>query len=793
MQGAAHSQVNPSRAGNGPAGRAIALALPLLVVFASFLSGATSRWSEGIVLVAFALLLFAFPPRASLGWPLNLLALLFLALAAAAFLPAHWFYLPPWRIALTRDFGVQLPQPISPQPWLTFDSGLTLFAGIVWVFYVTTFAAELRNVRLAARTFSSAIITLAALCILLHLKDVALPFWHNVRNFGPYPNRNQTGDLFGISTLVVLACLEEDFRRGRKRWLLWLGGVGVLAAALVLDFSRAGILILVAGVAAWGARLAFRKWSGASVAVAVSALLLLLSALLLFGGATIARFHSPLGAEEGVTSDFRLLIFRDVWTMINSSPWCGLGLGNFSSVFALFRDASRGVTRALHPESDWLWLWSEMGWPAVAMVLLALALFVRRVFPLHEGTNQRLRYAALVGALLFALHGLVDVSAHRFGTFLAGMFLLGLSQSRPTPNPPRRWPPIIFRLTSLLLLAIGLAWFFSWRGSFLLPGYLGVEKVKDAATIDTRGHRYKEALALLDRALTWAPLDWQLYFSRGVARIGDRQPLTNALADFRRARFLEPNAWELPFAEGQVWLGVQPTYALSAWREALRRRLSDPGGLYRQMFPLAEQFDRRVLPGLGDFAAEDPRLTITYLENIPGGEFPAAVQKLLARDPDLKELSTEEKRRLFALWSQREKLDDLIRVVGAHPEWLEFAWPGVARWQAEQGKFAQAWELVRQHAPAPVLPNESSSAAPAELEREIYANPHDYAAGYALYHAQMAAGKIDDALGTLRHFTAQPGAPAYFDYLQAQAWAAKGNYERAWQSWRDFQQAERTR
>ena len=426
------STVSTANAASNAAAGWTAVALPLVVLLANFLGGSTARWSEGIVLVGFGLLLLAQPPRLSLGPTLNILALLFFALAAMAFLPATWFHVPDWRLALAKDFGLQLPGTVSVQPWLTLDSGITLGAGFAWLYYVTTAEIDLRDVRRSARVFAAGMIALAALAIFLHLREGSLPFWHNVRNFGPYPNRNQTGDLFGIAVLLVLACLEDDIRRGRWRALFWLGGFGVLVAALIFNFSRAGILILVLGTVAWLVRLAFRKWSGAAVAIAVSVFLLLLAALLLFGGETIARFHLRLGGDGGVASDYRLLIFRDTLAMIHASPWCGLGLGNFESVFALFRDASAaGARRSLHPESDWLWLASELGWPGVILLLAAFALFVRRVFPLQEGTNQRLRYAALLGALLFALHGLVDVSGHRFGTFLAGTFLLGLAQHRP--------------------------------------------------------------------------------------------------------------------------------------------------------------------------------------------------------------------------------------------------------------------------------------------------------------------------------------------------------------------------
>jgi O-antigen ligase len=768
-----------------------AVALPLLALFGSFLGGATQRWSEGIVLAGFALLLLARPPRLSLGWPLNTLALLFLVLAATAFFPASWFRIPAWRMGLTNDLSVALPLTLSVQPWLSLDCSVTLMAGLAWIYYVTTLEADLHDIRRAARVFAGGMIAFAALCILLYLLHRPLPFWHNVRAFGPYPDRDQTGDLFGLATILVLGCLQDDFRRGHKRWIGWFLGVGVLVAALILDFSRAGILILILGVAAWLAQLAFRRWSGAGVAVAISVLLVLLTALLLFGGETIARFHLRAGNDESVTSDFRCLIFRDAWTMIQASPWCGVGLGNFESVFALFRDVSRGVTRSLHPEGDWLWLWSEMGWPAVVVMLVGFALFVRRVFPLREGTNQRLRYAALVGVVLFALHGLFDVSAHRLGTFLAGTLLLGFSQLRPTATEPSRWPPIVFRLIGVVLLVIGTSWFFGWRRELLLPGYVGVENAKRAAAIDNRGHRYSEALAATHDGLRWAPLDWQLYFIRGVARIGAHQPAANALADFRRARFLEPTAYELPFEEGKVWLGSHPTLALTAWREALRRRVTDPGGLYSQMFPLAKEYDTRVLAGLADFADDNPSLTIIYFENLPGGELPAALDRLLKRDPTLALFDATQKTRLFALWSRREQLDDLARAIAAHPQWIEFAWPGMARWRAAHGEFATAWQLVRRYATPPALPSARQDLALAQLQQNSYANPNDYAAGYALYHAQVAAGKTDDALATIRRFTAQPKTPAYFYYLQAETWAAKQNWERAWESWREFQQTQR--
>ncbi len=787
MQPSESSPTKRPAASSGPASTWVVIALPLLVVMAAFLGGATQRWSEAIVIVFFALILLAQPPRFSLGPVLNTAALLFVALAAAAFLPAHWFSLPPWRIALTKDFGLQLADTVSAQPWMTLDSLCLLLAGLAWTYYVTAFDAHLRGIRTSARVFSGAIIALALLCLYLRFREQALPFWHDASGFGPFPNRNQTGDLFGISTLVMLGCLQDDFRRGHKRWIIWLIGFGVLVATLILAYSRAGILILVVGFAAWLVRFAFRKWSGPGVAIATSLLLVLFAGLLVFGGETIERFHLRLGSEGVVTADYRWLIFRDTWTMIKASPWCGIGLGNFESVFALFRDVSRGVTHSLHAESDWLWVWAEMGWPALLLLLIAAVAFVRRALPLKEGTNQRLRYTALVGALLFALHGFVDVSGHRFASFLAGTFLLGLAQVRPMAKVPSRWLPILFRIVGLFLAGLSVAWFMAWRSMLPLPGTIGVENARQAVVVANRGHRFAEAIAQANQGLEWAPLDWKLYFLRAIARIGLRQPIALALDDFRRARFLEPNAYQLPFAEGKAWLGWQSTLAISAWREALQRQGADEAGIYALMLTDAANYDNKVHEALREFAIDRPGLTINYLEAATPAQFEAEMRDLLANDPSLQRFSLKQKRRLFELWSTHDPLDELLRGVEAHPEWLEFAWLGVARHHAAQGEFADAWRLVSRYEPPPLLPRVATDEPMTALEQKFATNPADFAAGYALYRAQMAAGKADDALATVRHFTAQPEAPAYFYFLEAEAWAAQQNWERAWRSWQEYE------
>ena len=96
---------------------------------------------------------------------------------------------------------------------------------------------------------------------------------------------------------------------------------------------------------------------------------------------------------------------------------------------------------------------------------------------------------------------------------------------------------------------------------------------------------------------------------------------------------------------------------------------------------------------------------------------------------------------------------------------------------------------MRQFETPPVFPEPNESESVANLQQKFYADANNFAVGYALYRAQEREGKIDDALATIRHFTALTDVPAYFYYLEAESWAAKQNWERAWNAWLAFEQA----
>ena len=221
---------------NSAATRSISnAAAALLPVLACFLGGATEKWAEGIVVALLGFLLLVRPPRLSLGSVTNSALFAFLILAAIAFLPDRWFFIPAWRTALRNDFGIPLATVVTPQPWVTVGCLISLVAGLSWLYFVATQELELRATRSQLRFFATGTIILAAISILLYWTHLNLPFWISRRGFGPFPNRNQTADLFGLTAVIILACGQDDLRKGKKRWIFWLLGLGVIVAALILS------------------------------------------------------------------------------------------------------------------------------------------------------------------------------------------------------------------------------------------------------------------------------------------------------------------------------------------------------------------------------------------------------------------------------------------------------------------------------------------------------------------------------------------------------------------------------
>jgi tetratricopeptide (TPR) repeat protein len=543
------------KTGENASSRAV-VGAALLVLVAIAYGGGTTRPAQIVVLAGLGFLWLLAPARRMPGRGFIRCACGLLALAGMAWWPASWFAVESWRRGL-QAIGVVLPGTHSPQPWWSAEALLWLIVALAWLAWLLG-QSWTKTARVAAMSIlAGGIGLIAAVALTARASHLVVPGWLSDRGFGPFPNRNHTGHVLALGGVLALGCAAHAWQRDWRKALPWLITAGVILAALVVNYSRGGLLLFFGAMAIWSALVAWERKSWQILAVGISSVLVLASVVLIAGGPVAARFAG--GADSGVA--FRVLIWRDTLTLIHAAPWCGAGLGNFAALFPLYRHLSVNQQSVLHPESDWLWLATELGWPGVALALGVVFFVLREALPLSPGSSRRLRAAALAAAIAALLHSAIDVPEHRLGAALMALMVMALAV-RDAPSAPDSW------LAAACSRGFGVLALLAALAILRVP-----DEVARAATLSQAG-RFADAEAAADRALVRAPLDWRAYFARAGARACRGRTL-EALADFRRARTLEPHYAGLPFEEGRFWLQRQPALALTVWREVLRR-LSPP-------------------------------------------------------------------------------------------------------------------------------------------------------------------------------------------------------------------------
>ena len=473
-------------------------------------------------------------------------------------------------------------------------------------------------------------------------------------------------------------------------------------------------------------------------------------------------------------------------------PFTESDLGNFSAIFPRYRQRSASSDRAIHPESDWFWGAVEMGLPAVGIVAVLLGALLWRCWPFPERTERVLRSVALAGVLAFILHSLVDVSGHRPGTLWPALFLLGLAVHNGWPTGEPR--PLALRLAALPLGVVGVAWMLSSVNLVQLPTSAAQLRLKQEASLALDQKQFTNAIPAVNAALAIAPVDWELWFFRGVARASSQRGTTGALQDFAIARWLEPDA-KVPFQEGRAWLmregttneteywfGPEPRLTIEAWRAALAADPRTASKLFEQMLQTSS-YHPDVIPYLRELVGSDPLRQFAFLGYATGPEFHETLRAFLAADPELKLLTIEQRRALFRTWFARGDLAALEHALAARADWLEAAWSVGGDILAKRGEFQAACQLAGRFVTKITPPNIPEKILPT-ARSEYLGRREDLVAGLVYFAALVRekdlkeAGVVIDAVAGMRD------VPEYVFAMQGDFWFKTGSYDKAWRAWR---------
>jgi tetratricopeptide (TPR) repeat protein len=787
------------------------LAAVLLTLLAVALGGSVDLPAQAILAALAGLLLLIAPPRAALRRAPLLIAGALLLIALAAFLPGTGSH-PAWRDYLAHECHLPSEIPLertlashaaveafpldntrSPQPWLTLQGCGLLILGGVWGLYLLAQPWEREDRIRAAQLLVFGVAFLALVAVLAFTLHFHVPGWTQEQNRGWFPNRNQTADVLALTGIVNYALIFDRLRKGKRIGYFLLLALLPIVVELVISYSRAGILLFFGGVLLWHLwprprqsrlRSSSIKWLALSAALGI----VLVAVFLAWGGSTLSRFQEQPTADATASdfSDFRGAIQLDALRFSTESPVLGVGLGNFEPLFSFSRVAAINGNRAIHPESDWLWIACEMGWPAVMFLVAGYLWWLRRALPLENKSGESTRRALIVAILVFAVHGFVDVSGHRTGSLWVALLIAGLALPTRGALTPSRTAPVVFRAFGALLLLLAAWWGASLAGYSTPPTTATLARLK--AEIANPAQTPNSIVHDADAALLIAPLDWSLYFNRGQAEVALPDDVDSAVADFTTARALNPYWIELTINEGLAWSAAgQPDYAIDAWRDGLRRAGPLAHEAYRQMTGLVQRqtVERR---GLADMAADNIDYLLLLLPNSFPDEADDLTAHLLQTDPNLHTLSAAQRGQLFEAWWKQGNQERMMQLIREHPEWDGQTWLYQAQFAAKENDFQRACEIAARNVQPPIVPQSIGGRPLDAMASDFAAHPDNLSDGLMLLLAQMKTGDNDAALDTLQLLMKIPDHPRYLAYIGAELYGGKGDWPQAWAAWQTYLQ-----
>lgn len=610
--GKGYKQTNYSNTGSSAASSSLVFGCFWALLFVStFLVGGPWAGFHALLLAGAGLLMLLCPPAVSLPRLWWILAALFVVPGLAQFLPASWFPMPEWRgklEALGLDTGklVVIQSRQAVEIYTLFV--ITLLTGL-W------FAGHRATNTQLHRWSLTFVIGVAIYAILSKIHQQP-----NDVVYGFFPNRNHTSTYLAMGSICGLGCILQALRD--KRFVAM--AAASVATAICLgavagwSISRGGVALVVVGSLAWVSMLGRRylgqhgmRALGLIALAAVGFFFLADTAVKDRMSQVIQKANRISTASEGAAEmdnqgqdpqnvmnlDFRLPTALDTFDLIRDFKWTGVGAGQFDSIFPQYRNLTAVLnhTESYHPESDWLWMASEVGVPAtLSLAALVVVAFMRALKGVLAGKDRALRGACLVAAALVPFHGIFDVPGHRMTLAWCSVFLFVLSlhiphESRLADSPLRRWS---FRMAALGLLACAALFANAewWGGNppAFIAGYKAVNEAKKLRAEDTARQKaafaenksyqpnpeddvLEKALQILQKSRNAAPLDRSVLNLQGTLALNYEDKLNLVEDSFTLARALDPTWVNAPLLQAQSWSTIDPVRTAALWAEGLER------------------------------------------------------------------------------------------------------------------------------------------------------------------------------------------------------------------------------
>lgn len=684
-----------------------------------FLAGTARQGASGIFLAAAGTAMILLPPTGRVPWRLWAGGGFLIAWALFAFLPQAWLPVPAWREALAKEPGLPTLAQISLTPRESGYWILLLAAAVVAGLY--SLGHVLRSGALRPLVSLASLGCAAYALTAIHARTTGweYPFFDkggwSPPDFGFFPNRNHTAGFLVTGSILGVALVRDAWTR---RSVVGFAAGGFAAATCVYallahSMSRAGVVFLVLGCLVWilGLGRSHRSRPLLVSALAVSAALgafffvtdgpardRLLETFGLRNPAAENAVHPGGPAFPVPEGDLRFRIFEDTLRIVRDYPLTGTGIGTFAHVFPFYLKSSIDEAVPIHPESDWLMLAAETGLPSLLCVGFLLGMLVCGMRVALDSPGWGLRWGVACAALTAMAHGLVDVPLHRVELGWWILVLAGWGFGVPVANGEGSGVQrIVLGMAGAAMLGVGVLLVRAqWFGESPLPPFrakVAVEQIRQLAAAGREG----EAVDLARSEIPLSPMERGLYRELGYREIRNGGNPVVADTVFAAERALNPASAKIPYDQGVLWMGDDPSRTALLWVEALQKnvRLAEAGGYAKPVeFYEGLLSQSRSHPGLKDALKQAARRIPPLRPAVLSEASPDEIAQALA-DPAIRaSLDPERRTRLLNDWWTKGARDKLWRFLEENPDLEDQAFPVRVRDLIDRKMHREAVEAV---------------------------------------------------------------------------------------------------
>lgn len=749
-----------------------------LATLLAVIDGAQTSLVWGIALFFSGLLVVVKPPQAGLGKGCDFAILGFLAILLLSFIPSFYWPQPDWRMVATESMGIPLPPILSVLPWSSFESYLCIVGGIVWFYAAMQWRINYAGFHRLFFGLSIALIISAGWVISKHTSGIQ-PVELGSSGFGFFRGEIQRAIFFALGGIATFAYGVEGLRNRLTMPLFGLPATILCCVALYMGDARFALFVYFIGILVW---LGWSFWvDGIPRLFKIAFPLVILFAALGFwmGEKNAAEVVAAAKLDLQVKQVIDIDLSKDAMGMVAESPLGGTGLGTFSSIFPQYRDASASHLSVDSPGSDLLSLAAEGGIIAVVIFLLVVYFYARRCAGFNHGGSVFYRRIALVVTLSFFAFFLLGEPSHHTGALYLGLLFAVIVLPKGAAKNSLL-PPLVWRGIGALLIFVGLAWFGAGLFGWSSHSTVYYERLKEKLAEETSEPGLGEGLEFVEDWVDLQPLDWRAYFERAkrTLLLGGNQ--SEAVADFERARFVEPISGEVTFEEGLVWLEYDIERTVSAWEATLTRELADKDATFLRMLGYKET-SPNITDGLARLSDSAPSYRAAFLNDLKGEALMLELRRELEKDPDLARFTMDQRTAILENWIEFGDFALAQTFLEGHESSLRNVWWLRSLVYKSEANFQEAVKSIREHIEAPRI---DATLVEGEdlvrISRQFAVQPNDLAKGFSLLYTHLENEALDQALSVVDSMLALDDPPESSYYWQAEILYQSGEYIESW-------------